>query len=176
MRYFISSRICYRSMLPDVVDDFVTRNPSCKGLEPLFFSCYAFCVKMAGGLSVGLSTMTLQWDSLPNTTICSKCFTHKCWSITFLFFAFLLQLCWIQSRCVSPWWRSGNGSDRLVLACSYHTSADRDDHFLLLSNQWEAMFADAGTTDHSPVSGWDKNFLTGCLSANIGLASFATKI
>ncbi|KAM4563491.1 sodium-dependent lysophosphatidylcholine symporter 1-B-like isoform 2-T2 [Odontesthes bonariensis] len=48
------------SMLPDVVDDFALRHPSCKDLEPLFFSGYAFCSKLAGGLSVGLSTMTLQ--------------------------------------------------------------------------------------------------------------------
>uniref|UniRef100_A0A8C4I6Y4 Major facilitator superfamily domain containing 2a-like 2 n=1 Tax=Dicentrarchus labrax TaxID=13489 RepID=A0A8C4I6Y4_DICLA len=49
------------SMLPDVVDDFAVRHPSCKDLEPLFFSCYAFCSKLAGGLSVGISTMTLQF-------------------------------------------------------------------------------------------------------------------
>lgn len=47
-------------MLPDVVDDFASKHPSCKGLEPLFFSCYAFCNKLAGGLSAGISTMTLQ--------------------------------------------------------------------------------------------------------------------
>ncbi|XP_028265875.1 sodium-dependent lysophosphatidylcholine symporter 1-B-like [Parambassis ranga] len=49
------------SMLPDVVDDFAVRHPSFKDLEPLFFSCYAFCSKLAGGLSIGLSTMTLQF-------------------------------------------------------------------------------------------------------------------
>ncbi|KAM9350496.1 sodium-dependent lysophosphatidylcholine symporter 1-B-like [Symphorus nematophorus] len=49
------------SMLPDVVDDFAERHPSCKDLEPLFFSCYAFCSKLAGGLSVGISTMILQF-------------------------------------------------------------------------------------------------------------------
>ncbi|XP_068189620.1 sodium-dependent lysophosphatidylcholine symporter 1-like [Antennarius striatus] len=49
------------SMLPDVVDDFAVRHPSCKDLEPLFFSCYAFCSKLSGGLSVGISTMTLQF-------------------------------------------------------------------------------------------------------------------
>ncbi|XP_059189048.1 sodium-dependent lysophosphatidylcholine symporter 1-B-like [Centropristis striata] len=49
------------SMLPDVVDDFAMKHPSCKDLEPLFFSCYAFCNKLAGGLSVGISTMTLQF-------------------------------------------------------------------------------------------------------------------
>ncbi|XP_076022910.1 sodium-dependent lysophosphatidylcholine symporter 1-B-like [Genypterus blacodes] len=49
------------SMLPDVVDDFTMKNPSYKDLEPLFFSCYAFCLKLAGGLSVGISTMTLHF-------------------------------------------------------------------------------------------------------------------
>ncbi|CAB1329945.1 unnamed protein product, partial [Coregonus sp. 'balchen'] len=49
------------SMLPDVVDDFALRNPCCKDLEPLFFSCYAFCSKLGGGLSVGISTMTLHF-------------------------------------------------------------------------------------------------------------------
>ncbi|KAF0035662.1 hypothetical protein F2P81_010974 [Scophthalmus maximus] len=48
------------SMLPDVVDDFSVTNPSCRDLEPLFFSCYAFCSKLSGGLSVGVSTVTLQ--------------------------------------------------------------------------------------------------------------------
>lgn len=56
--------IRYRSMLPDVVDDFAMRHPSCKDLEPLFFSCYAFCSKLAGGLAVGISTMTLQWVNI----------------------------------------------------------------------------------------------------------------
>ncbi|XP_071333181.1 sodium-dependent lysophosphatidylcholine symporter 1-B-like [Trachinotus anak] len=49
------------SMLPDVVDHFALRHPSCKDLEPLFFSCYAFCNKLAGSLSIGISTMTLQF-------------------------------------------------------------------------------------------------------------------
>ncbi|XP_041654977.1 sodium-dependent lysophosphatidylcholine symporter 1 [Cheilinus undulatus] len=49
------------SMLPDVVDDFAVKHPSCKDLEPLFFSCYAFCSKLAGGLAVGISTLTLQF-------------------------------------------------------------------------------------------------------------------
>ncbi|KAM9785944.1 sodium-dependent lysophosphatidylcholine symporter 1-B-like [Neosynchiropus ocellatus] len=49
------------SMLPDVVDDFAAKHPSCTGQEPLFFSCYAFSTKLVGGLSVGISTMTLQF-------------------------------------------------------------------------------------------------------------------
>uniref|UniRef100_A0A3Q2R4D5 Major facilitator superfamily domain containing 2a-like 2 n=1 Tax=Fundulus heteroclitus TaxID=8078 RepID=A0A3Q2R4D5_FUNHE len=48
------------SMLPDVIDDFALRHPSFKDIDPLFFSGYAFCNKLAGGLSVGLSTMILQ--------------------------------------------------------------------------------------------------------------------
>lgn len=55
-------------MLPDVVDDFAISNPSCKDFEPLLFSCYAFCNKLGGGLSVGISTMTLQWVILPSTS------------------------------------------------------------------------------------------------------------
>ncbi|XP_073675295.1 sodium-dependent lysophosphatidylcholine symporter 1-B-like [Garra rufa] len=49
------------SMLPDVVDEFAVQNPSCKGLEPLFFSCSRFCNKLGGGLSAGISTMTLHY-------------------------------------------------------------------------------------------------------------------
>ncbi|GLD50214.1 sodium-dependent lysophosphatidylcholine symporter 1-like protein [Lates japonicus] len=49
------------SMLPDAVDDFAMRHPSCKDLEPLFFSCYVFCRKLAAGLSVGISTMILHF-------------------------------------------------------------------------------------------------------------------
>uniref|UniRef100_A0A673HFE6 Zgc:171501 n=1 Tax=Sinocyclocheilus rhinocerous TaxID=307959 RepID=A0A673HFE6_9TELE len=49
------------SMLPDVVDEFAVQNPSCKGLEPLFFSCSRFCNKLGGGLSAGISTMTLHF-------------------------------------------------------------------------------------------------------------------
>uniref|UniRef100_A0A3Q2D850 Major facilitator superfamily domain containing 2a-like 2 n=1 Tax=Cyprinodon variegatus TaxID=28743 RepID=A0A3Q2D850_CYPVA len=48
------------SMLPDVIDDFALKHPLFKDLGPLFFSGYAFCNKLAGGLSVGLSTMILQ--------------------------------------------------------------------------------------------------------------------
>uniref|UniRef100_A0A672R3J6 Zgc:171501 n=1 Tax=Sinocyclocheilus grahami TaxID=75366 RepID=A0A672R3J6_SINGR len=48
------------SKLSDVVDEFTVQNPSCKGLEPLFFfSCSRFCNKLGGGLSAGISTLTL---------------------------------------------------------------------------------------------------------------------
>ncbi|XP_051518601.1 sodium-dependent lysophosphatidylcholine symporter 1-like isoform X2 [Myxocyprinus asiaticus] len=47
------------SMLPDVVDDFKVKNPSCQDLEPLFYSCYVFFNKFGGGMSVGVSTLVL---------------------------------------------------------------------------------------------------------------------
>uniref|UniRef100_A0AAY4EFH7 Uncharacterized protein n=1 Tax=Denticeps clupeoides TaxID=299321 RepID=A0AAY4EFH7_9TELE len=49
------------SMLPDVVDDFAVKNPSCKHLEPLFFSSYTFFNKLGGGLSAGISTLVLHF-------------------------------------------------------------------------------------------------------------------
>nr|XP_016852155.1 PREDICTED: sodium-dependent lysophosphatidylcholine symporter 1 isoform X3 [Anolis carolinensis] len=49
------------SMLPDAVDDFKLRNPSCLDPEPLFYSFYVFINKFAGGLSLGISTMSLHF-------------------------------------------------------------------------------------------------------------------
>uniref|UniRef100_A0A672RBM9 Sodium-dependent lysophosphatidylcholine symporter 1-like n=1 Tax=Sinocyclocheilus grahami TaxID=75366 RepID=A0A672RBM9_SINGR len=49
------------SMLPDVVDDFKVKNPSCQDLEPLFYSCYVFFNKFGGGMSVGISTLILHF-------------------------------------------------------------------------------------------------------------------
>lgn len=49
-----------RSMLPDAVDDFMLRNPGCLNLEALFYSFYVFFNKFAGGLAVGISTLSLQ--------------------------------------------------------------------------------------------------------------------
>ncbi|XP_056319063.1 sodium-dependent lysophosphatidylcholine symporter 1-B-like [Danio aesculapii] len=49
------------SMLPDVVDEFAVLNPSCEGLEPLFFSCWRFFNKLGGGLCAGISTMALHF-------------------------------------------------------------------------------------------------------------------
>uniref|UniRef100_A0A9J7X0T6 Major facilitator superfamily domain containing 2a-like 2 n=1 Tax=Cyprinus carpio carpio TaxID=630221 RepID=A0A9J7X0T6_CYPCA len=49
------------SMLSDVVDEIAVQNPSCKGLEPLFISGSRFCNKLGGGLSAGISTMTLHF-------------------------------------------------------------------------------------------------------------------
>ncbi|XP_056589183.1 sodium-dependent lysophosphatidylcholine symporter 1-like isoform X2 [Triplophysa dalaica] len=49
------------SMLPDVVDDFKVKNPSCQDLEPLFYSCFVFFNKFGGGVAVGISTMVLHF-------------------------------------------------------------------------------------------------------------------
>ncbi|KAM6319430.1 sodium-dependent lysophosphatidylcholine symporter 1-A-like [Podargus strigoides] len=49
------------SMLPDTVDDFMLRNPSCRNLEALFYSFYVFFNKFAGGLAVGISTLSLHF-------------------------------------------------------------------------------------------------------------------
>ncbi|XP_069727642.1 sodium-dependent lysophosphatidylcholine symporter 1-like isoform X1 [Phaenicophaeus curvirostris] len=49
------------SMLPDVVDNFMLRNPSCLNLEALFYSFYVFFNKFAGGLAVGISTLGLHF-------------------------------------------------------------------------------------------------------------------
>ncbi|XP_049673382.1 sodium-dependent lysophosphatidylcholine symporter 1-A-like isoform X2 [Accipiter gentilis] len=49
------------SMLPDTVDDFMLRNPSCLNLEALFYSFYVFFNKFAGGLAVGVSTLSLHF-------------------------------------------------------------------------------------------------------------------
>uniref|UniRef100_A0A672UIH5 Major facilitator superfamily domain containing 2A n=1 Tax=Strigops habroptila TaxID=2489341 RepID=A0A672UIH5_STRHB len=48
------------SMLPDAVDDFMLRNPGCLNLEALFYSFYVFFNKFAGGLAVGIATLSLQ--------------------------------------------------------------------------------------------------------------------
>ncbi|KAM6248637.1 sodium-dependent lysophosphatidylcholine symporter 1-like [Porphyrio hochstetteri] len=49
------------SMLPDAVDDFMLRNPSCLNLEALFYSFYVFFNKFAGGLALGISTLSLHF-------------------------------------------------------------------------------------------------------------------
>ncbi|XP_026718193.1 sodium-dependent lysophosphatidylcholine symporter 1-like [Athene cunicularia] len=49
------------SMLPDTVDDFMLRNPGCLNLEALFYSFYVFFNKFAGGLAVGISTLSLHF-------------------------------------------------------------------------------------------------------------------
>nr|XP_025045144.1 sodium-dependent lysophosphatidylcholine symporter 1-B-like [Pelodiscus sinensis] len=47
------------SMLPDAVDDFKLKNPNCLNLEAFFYSFYVFFNKFAGGLALGISTMSL---------------------------------------------------------------------------------------------------------------------
>uniref|UniRef100_A0A8C8R699 Uncharacterized protein n=1 Tax=Pelusios castaneus TaxID=367368 RepID=A0A8C8R699_9SAUR len=64
-----------RSMLPDAVDDFRLKNPNCLNLEALFYSFYVFFNKFAGGLSLGISTMSLHFagystsDCTPNHSV-----------------------------------------------------------------------------------------------------------
>ncbi|KAM9356087.1 major facilitator superfamily domain-containing protein 2B [Pholidichthys leucotaenia] len=49
------------SMLPDVVDDFRLANPFCKGHEAIFYSFYVFFTKFASGISLGVSTLCLEF-------------------------------------------------------------------------------------------------------------------
>lgn len=48
-------------MLPDVVDDFRLANPYSKGHEAIFYSFYVFFTKFAAGISLGVSTLCLEW-------------------------------------------------------------------------------------------------------------------
>lgn len=47
-------------MLPDVVDDFQVQNPDLNGHEALFYSFYVFFTKFASGVSLGISTLSLE--------------------------------------------------------------------------------------------------------------------
>ncbi|GCB74483.1 hypothetical protein scyTo_0003573 [Scyliorhinus torazame] len=49
------------SMLPDVVDDFRLQYPNLKGLEPIFCSFYVFFIKLTAGVSLGFSTLILDF-------------------------------------------------------------------------------------------------------------------
>ncbi|KAK5621359.1 Sodium-dependent lysophosphatidylcholine symporter 1-B [Crenichthys baileyi] len=49
------------SMLPDVVDDFQVQNPSSTGHEAIFYSFYVFFTKFASGISLGVSTLSLDF-------------------------------------------------------------------------------------------------------------------
>lgn len=51
-------------MLPDVVDDFRLVNRNSKGHEAIFYSLYAFFTKFAAGISLGVSTLCLQWENI----------------------------------------------------------------------------------------------------------------
>lgn len=49
------------SMLPDVVDDFKVQNPDSQGHEAIFYSFYVFFTKFASGVSLGISTLSLDF-------------------------------------------------------------------------------------------------------------------
>ncbi|CAL8294667.1 unnamed protein product [Merluccius merluccius] len=49
------------SMLPDVVDDFQVQNPDSVGHEAIFYSFYVFFTKFASGVSLGVSTLSLDF-------------------------------------------------------------------------------------------------------------------
>uniref|UniRef100_A0A096MGY1 MFSD2 lysolipid transporter A, lysophospholipid b n=1 Tax=Poecilia formosa TaxID=48698 RepID=A0A096MGY1_POEFO len=49
------------SMLPDVVDDFQVQNPESAGHEAIFYSFYVFFTKFASGVSLGISTLSLDF-------------------------------------------------------------------------------------------------------------------
>lgn len=49
------------SMLPDVIDDFHLKQPLAHGTEPIFFSFYVFFTKFASGISLGISTLSLDF-------------------------------------------------------------------------------------------------------------------
>ncbi|VTJ52319.1 Hypothetical predicted protein [Marmota monax] len=49
------------SMLPDVIDDFHLKQPHAHGTEPIFFSFYVFFTKFASGVSLGISTLSLDF-------------------------------------------------------------------------------------------------------------------
>uniref|UniRef100_A0A8C1KAF9 Major facilitator superfamily domain containing 2ab n=1 Tax=Cyprinus carpio TaxID=7962 RepID=A0A8C1KAF9_CYPCA len=49
------------SMLPDVVDDFKIKNPDSQGHEAIFYSFYVFFTKFASGVSLGVSTLSLDF-------------------------------------------------------------------------------------------------------------------
>ncbi|XP_062892915.1 sodium-dependent lysophosphatidylcholine symporter 1-like [Mobula hypostoma] len=59
------------SLLPDVVDDFRLQNPFIKGLEPIFCSFYVFFTKLAAGVSLGFSTLSLDFAGY-ETGVCSQ--------------------------------------------------------------------------------------------------------
>ncbi|MBN3275810.1 NLS1B protein, partial [Polyodon spathula] len=49
------------SMLPDVIDDFKICNPQSQGHEAIFYSFYVFFTKFASGVSLGISTLSLDF-------------------------------------------------------------------------------------------------------------------
>ncbi|KAG8507681.1 Sodium-dependent lysophosphatidylcholine symporter 1 [Galemys pyrenaicus] len=59
------------SMLPDVIDDFHLKQPHSPGTEPIFFSFYVFFTKFASGVSLGISTLSLDFAGY-QTRACSQ--------------------------------------------------------------------------------------------------------
>lgn len=59
------------SMLPDVIDDFHLKHPHSPGTEPIFFSFYVFFTKFASGVSLGVSTLSLDFAEY-QTRRCSQ--------------------------------------------------------------------------------------------------------
>ncbi|XP_064381159.1 sodium-dependent lysophosphatidylcholine symporter 1 isoform X4 [Dromaius novaehollandiae] len=49
------------SMLPDVIDDFKLQHPDSRGHEAIFFSFYVFFTKFTSGVSLGISTLSLDF-------------------------------------------------------------------------------------------------------------------
>ncbi|KFP04457.1 Major facilitator superfamily domain-containing protein 2A, partial [Calypte anna] len=49
------------SMLPDVIDDFKLQHPESQGHEAIFFSFYVFFTKFTSGVSLGISTLSLDF-------------------------------------------------------------------------------------------------------------------
>uniref|UniRef100_A0A672V4J7 MFSD2 lysolipid transporter A, lysophospholipid n=1 Tax=Strigops habroptila TaxID=2489341 RepID=A0A672V4J7_STRHB len=49
------------SMLPDVIDDFKLQHPDSHGHEAIFFSFYVFFTKFTSGVSLGISTLSLDF-------------------------------------------------------------------------------------------------------------------
>ncbi|KAG5265637.1 hypothetical protein AALO_G00244680 [Alosa alosa] len=59
------------SMLPDVVDDFKVQNPDTHGHEAIFYSFYVFFTKFASGVSLGVSTLSLDFAGY-QTSACTQ--------------------------------------------------------------------------------------------------------
>ncbi|KAM9320933.1 sodium-dependent lysophosphatidylcholine symporter 1 [Gastrophryne carolinensis] len=59
------------SMLPDVIDDFILKNPESNGHEAIFFSFYVFFTKFASGVSLGISTLSLDFAGY-QTSVCTQ--------------------------------------------------------------------------------------------------------
>lgn len=59
------------SMLPDVVDDFKVQNPDTHGHEAIFYSFYVFFTKFASGVSLGVSTLSLDFAGY-KTNACTQ--------------------------------------------------------------------------------------------------------